>query len=450
MTERRREQMPNTKTTHELTGNHAIVIGGGVAGLLAARVLSDHFADVTIVERDDLTQSRDFRRGVPQARHPHTLLLRGQAILEQQFPGLVDDLCAQGAIQIDARRDVAFYTGGQWHLARRHATSVSLTSSRPLLEGTLYDRLTARPNVRVMANYEAVGLAVEDGHVAGVRLRSRHSPSAIGTPFTLSGDLVVDTSGRASRAPRWLAEWGYTPPRETTIDAFAGFSSRIYRRPAHVAGTWQVMFVRPTPPFSSRGGIIIPLEGDRWHVALIGMAGDYPPTDEAEYLEFARSLPTPAFYEAIEDAEPLTRPRGSRRTENRMRHYHELPRHLDGFLVSGDAVYALNPVYSQGMTAAAMGGLALQRTLNVHRRSRAAGDLTGLAQRFQQYLHEAVVETWTMDTQADEQWPTTEAHTDGAHTDGAHTDGMEQVVESVYAGSGAVGLGTTRMHTRMG
>jgi 2-polyprenyl-6-methoxyphenol hydroxylase-like FAD-dependent oxidoreductase len=168
------------------------------------------------------------------------------------------------------------------------------------------------------------------------------------------------------------------------------------------------MYIRLTPSDGTRGGVILPMEDDRWYVTLIGVAGDYPPTDEAGFLAFARNLPTPRLYEAIRNATPLTKPIGFRRTENRVRRYDRLPRYLEGFLVGGDAAYALNPIYAQGMTAAAMGAQALERSLLEHRRRRGAGDVTGLAEAFQRQLSEAIVDVWHLATRRDWDWPITE------------------------------------------
>jgi 2-polyprenyl-6-methoxyphenol hydroxylase-like FAD-dependent oxidoreductase len=137
------------------------------------------------------------------------------------------------------------------------------------------------------------------------------------------------------------------------------------------------------------------------------MARDYPATDEQGFLDFARSLPTSRLYEAIKDAEPLSKPCGFRRTEHRVRHFDRLPRYLEGFLVAGDAAYALNPVYAQGMTAAAMGSLALDHALK-QQQIKAGSDLTGLAKSFQKQLSKAVAATWAMGTREDQRWPATE------------------------------------------
>lgn len=391
----------------EAAFGHAVVIGSGIAGLTAARVLTDHFAQVTIIERDSLPDSPQFRRGVPQAHHAHLLPVRGQALLEQQFPGLTDELVGQGAVIIHGGSEMAFFVAGEWHQVRHHAAIVSITSSRPLLENLLYQRVAAQPRVRVLQEHGVAGLTV-DRHrkrVTGVRLRRRGGLSA--QESTIAADLVIDASGRDSQTPHWLADWGYTPPQETIVNAFTGYSSRLYRRPDGFGEGWKTLYVRSTPAHSARGGVIIPIEGDRWHVTLHGMAGDHPPTSEAGFLAFAQSLSTPQFYEAICAAEPLTEPRGYRRTENRWRHYERLPRYLEGLLVYGDAAYSLNPIHAMGMTAAVLGSLALNDSLQAQRAKVGESDLTGLAMIFQKQLSGVMADLWQMVTSQDQRWSTT-------------------------------------------
>ncbi len=391
--------------TDNPTFGHAVVIGSSIAGLTAARVLVDHFERVTIVDRDRLPETPEHRRGVPQTRHAHTLPLRAQEMLEQQFPGLAEELISNGAIAINGGSEMAFFIAGKWHEVRHHSSVVSLASSRPLLDSTIYRRLRAHPRVSVMQEQEVIGLETDRDRerVTGVRLRSRQG--IFRKESTLAADLVLDASGRMSHAPDWLADLGFAAPRQSTVNAFAGYASRIYRRPAGFKAAWKTLYIRPTPPHGSRGALLIPIEGDRWHVTLIGMAGDYPPTGEADFLEFARSLPTPQLYEAIKRAEPLNKPSGYRWTQNRVNHYDKLPRYLEGFLVAGDAAYILNPVYAQGITAALLGSGALARSLEAQR---SQGDLLGLASAFQSELRQAVASAWHLATREDRRWPGTE------------------------------------------
>lgn len=406
---------PNYTPAPNAAFEHAVVIGGGIAGLTAARVLSDHFAHVTVVERDRLPDAPVGRYGVPQARHAHTLLPEGQKILEGLFPGLVDELLARDAVAM-CEGEQALFIAGRRQEWPRDGLDVWIAASRPLLESVLYRRIEVHPRIHVLQGYEATGLSVDEegGRVSGVLLRSRDH--AYPTRTELAAELVVDASGRRSRAAQWLATLGYAPPRETTVDASAGYASRIYRRPDGFQSSWMSLYVRPHRRTGTRGGIIVPLEGKRWHVTLIGMAGDYPPTDEKAFLAFARSLPTRALYEAIKEATPLTKPFGYRSMGNRLRHYEALPAHLEGFLVTGDAVYTMNPVYAQGMTVAAKAAQTLQQALEAQREM---ADLAGLAERFQKALWEDAAGQWRQATMEDRRWPGTVV------ADGGRPDGMQ-------------------------
>lgn len=385
--------------------DHAVVIGGSIAGLTAARALAATFARVTVLERDHFreeVQDFDFRSGAPQARHAHMLLPRGQAVLEKLFPGFTGDLLRHGAVAIHPGHDVAVFEDGQWHTAPGGASQISLAASRPLLEHVMRQHLMRNPRVEMRQGQEALGLMVDEQRrrVQGVTIRDR---GVLSQRESLSASLVLDASGRGSRAPQWLQQMDFCPPQEWTINAFVGYTTRLYRRPPGFDGDWKALHVRLSPPDHTRGGIILPMEGDRWQVALIGIARDHPPTDEDGFLAFARSLPTPRLYEAIAAAEPLGSPYGYRHTANRMRRYDRMPCYLEGFLVSGDAAYTLNPVYALGMTCAIAAGPALQRALQAH-----ATDLAGLAQTFQRELSDAVAPYWRLATRNDWDWPITE------------------------------------------
>src|SRR5271154_2038324 len=93
-------------------GKHAIVIGAGMGGLMAARALADHYDEVTIFERDALPDSPEPRKGVPQGRHSHGLLARGREILEQLFPGFTEQIVNQGAMTADIHNDGLWFNHG--------------------------------------------------------------------------------------------------------------------------------------------------------------------------------------------------------------------------------------------------------------------------------------------------------------------------------------------------
>ncbi|HEX2324507.1 MAG TPA: 2-polyprenyl-6-methoxyphenol hydroxylase-like oxidoreductase, partial [Chloroflexota bacterium] len=212
---------------------------------------------------------------------------------------------------------------------------------------------------------------------------------------------------------RWLAALGFDEPEETAVTSFVGYASRLYARPAGAPQDWRLLGISATPPAGRRGAYLVPLEGNRWLVTVAGAGGDYPPTDEAGFLDFLRGLPSPLLYQTIRKAQPLSPLSGYRRTENRRRHYERLRRHPEGFVVLGDAACAFNPVYGQGMTVAALGATLLGDCLREQPPGPAGSgpDLTGLAGRFQRRLARRTGTAWLMATGEDLRYPTTRGGT---------------------------------------
>ncbi len=391
------------------SGSHAIVIGGSMAGLLAARVLVNYFDWVTLVERDRFPEQPQPRQGVPQASHVHVLLTRGQRILEQLFPGIEAELTAAGAPTVDWIADWSMF--GMWGWGPRFPSGlIGHTASRHLLEWTIRRRLAEYENLKFLEATQVTQLLTDENksRVTGVRLRFHAEAQKAETPQSeeLAADLVVDASGRNSSMPKWLAALGYQPPEETTIDSHLGYASRWYQRKEGFQVDWQGLTVAAKPPDNPRGAVLYPVEGNRWVVTLGGVGRDYPPTDEAGFLAFTRSLRSPILYEAIADAEPLSPIYGYRRTENRLRHYEKLSRLPEALVAVGDAVCAFNPVYGQGMTIAALGALTLEECLREQFRN-SKRNLTGLTQRFQKRLARVNSTPWVMATGEDLRWPTT-------------------------------------------
>jgi 2-polyprenyl-6-methoxyphenol hydroxylase-like FAD-dependent oxidoreductase len=369
-----------------------------MAGMLAARVLADHYGAVTLLERDCFPETPAPRKGLPQGRHGHALLERGRRIVERLLPGLTGELVQAGAELMDFTRDFAWLAPSGWYL-RVPSNLPMLACSRDLLDWGIRQRVAALPNVRVRQQVDIAGLARGPGggaRVAGVRLRSRSPYDQTDDGEVLAADLVVVADGRHSRLPVWLSELGYEPVQETVVNSFHGYASRSYRRPTAFASDWKALYIQQAPPGDPRGGIIQPIEGGRWLVSLFGGDGDYPPTDDAGFLAFARSLRSPALYEALVAAEPLTPIVSQRATENRLRHYDRLGRFPDGVVAVGDAFCAFNPVYGQGMSAAALGADLLDHWLRegVHR-GPAGGQL------FHGWLARATDPAWQLATGAD-------------------------------------------------
>ncbi|MBD2018579.1 monooxygenase [Leptolyngbya sp. FACHB-36] len=384
-------------------GHHAIVIGGSIAGLLAARILADKFDQVTVVDRDRLPLTADPRRGVPQSVQPHVLFTKGYRILEELFPGIGEALHDAGAISFDWTRDFRYFQRGDWsEILEAPSGLESYTCTRPLLESTIRQRVDRLPNVQFLEQQRVVGLRGDRSRscITGIELDHRGDLAS----KDLTAQLVVDASGRSTQAARWLQALGFTSPPATVINPDVGYATRRYRIPASADPSYKILLISHQPPSRTRLGYLAAVENGEWIATLGGYGQDYPPTDEPGFLEFAQSLPSPEFYNAICDAEPRSEMRVHRATANRLYHYEqiELP---DGFVAIGDAVCALCPVYGQGMTVSAISSIVLRDWLVDRQKRRQQPSLNGAS--FQKRLARSNALPWSLATGFDSQFPTT-------------------------------------------
>lgn len=371
---------------------HAVVIGASIAGMLAASVLRETFGQVTVLDRDVLPEEAQHRPGVPQGRHAHGLHGRGAAALDELLPGLGDEMTAAGAVVADAQADIRFYLEGRpMRQAPSDLRGVNLT--RRLLEWLIRRRVTALPGVRITGSTTVDGLVAADGRVTGVLARDRGS----GQPETLSADLVVDASGRGSRAPVWLAELGYPAPAVSRVRTDVVYVTRYYRFDQSLLSGCAGAVITPSARLPRLGGVF-PQEGGQFVVTLAGMVGESPPIDDAGMLAFARSLPGPECADVIGSGVPLGEAARMRFPASVRRHYEKLGRHPEGFVAIGDAICSFNPIYGQGITVAALESLALGRVLS-------AGRGRGLARRWYRAASATVNEAWTLSVGGDLRFP---------------------------------------------
>ncbi|HVU13923.1 MAG TPA: FAD-dependent monooxygenase [Phototrophicaceae bacterium] len=375
--------------------NHAVVIGGSITGLWTARVLADHFEQVTVVDRDHFPATPEARRGVPQGKQLHVLLMRGQQILDQLFPGITQEMAADGVEMIHWTQETHSYgVNGKWNIPFPFGYD-TMATSRLLLEWHMRQRLLQNPRIQFVEGRVVTGLLTDEAktHVIGVRVEGVGAERASVGEETIKADLVVDASGRESHAPDWLKALGYDAPEETVIDAHVGYSTRWYQRTDHSNNPWKSILVQDRTGNVSHSGLVYPIEKDEFIALMVGVNAEIP-AEEGEFLDFARQLPVPDIYDAIKDATPITPIYRYQRTANQMRRYGALQRMPESFVLVGDAVCAFNPVFGQGMTVGAMEALLLDAELR-------KGYADGFAMRFQKQVSKLIAAPWQLATSED-------------------------------------------------
>ncbi|AKN16977.1 hypothetical protein MHAE_01605 [Mycobacterium haemophilum DSM 44634] len=368
-------------------GEHAVVLGAGMAGLVAAGALSEFYDSVTVVERDTLPDRPAHRRGIPQGRHVHMLLSRGSHVLGELFPGLPHELAAAGAVVIDdGDLSRVYVRSGPYELkqsgtlADPAALAVYL-ASRPFLEFHVRRRVAALANVNFLDGHNVVEPLAANDSILGVRIINRDN----GVVTALDADLVVDATGRNACTPAFLEDLGYGRPPEERSAVNVGYSSQPLSIPEGCIVERLALFNRG---IDRHRGLLMACEHDTWMLAIgRSAAAGRPPADLAEMLTLAaQSLPAPIMA-GLRNAQPLGQSVILRNTAAIWRRFDQIPRFPSGLVVIGDALCSLDPSYGQGMTMATLQALTLRDCLNYGHRD--------VAQRFFHAAARQIGPTWT-------------------------------------------------------
>ncbi|USK29292.1 FAD dependent oxidoreductase [Bacillus sp. CMF21] len=374
----------------------AIVIGGGMAGLLSSRVLSDYYAEVLIIEKDDLPVKPDIRAGTPQAFHPHRFTPRGKMIMERFFTGFNDELLTCGA---PSTQNKMIHQTNQYGSLVMPNTENDATFSRALLEWVCRQRVKGISNVQFLTKVDVIGLLMTSDQtvVTGVHVREREQ---LDQQKTLMADLVIDTSGRSSKLGKWLQHLGFDVPNPDILKVSLGYSTRHYKIPSHLSVKWDVIRIAGDPSNKTLTGVFSIIENNIAETVLYSLGGHYPTTNAAEYEREVAQLADPLIAEVLQELEPITAPRGYRVNELVRHHFEEMERWPSGLLVLGDAYCNFDPIFGQGITMAAIEAEMLESCLREQRNH----PLPYFERNILQKVNEIVEPAWWLNCAADLPW----------------------------------------------
>jgi 2-polyprenyl-6-methoxyphenol hydroxylase-like FAD-dependent oxidoreductase len=383
-------------------GERAIVIGGSIAGLMAARVLSHHFEKVLIVERDPIGNGATSHKSVPQGYHAHGLMLGGLRVASRLYPGFEDKLQMLGAIKVRAGEEFVIltpagrsYSFGGAVKEPRYLGLDFYQQSRGLLEDCFRRCTLETPNIEFRAECAVGGLDCREGMVRGAFCAD--------DAISLQADLVVDAGGRGSHAPRWLRDLGFTAPHETSIGVDFAYSTAKFQIPGYSARERGFYAIGPGPAYP-RAAFLGENDGG-WILSVGGRFGDYPPVDDDGFRSFLKGLHAPQIYEMISDAERISEIRHYRFPTSLLRHYELLSEFPERFITIGDSIASFNPLYAQGMTSAALQAEVLADLLGEG--PTRTSSLTGLPRAFFARAAKVVTTPWMMAAHSDFAYPQT-------------------------------------------
>jgi 2-polyprenyl-6-methoxyphenol hydroxylase-like FAD-dependent oxidoreductase len=371
-------------------GEHAIVVGAGIAGLTAAAVLADAFEKVTLLERDTLPDGPAPRTGTPHCRQAHTLLQGGSNVLTGLFPEFETELERAGAVRARASLDILLETPGFDPWPQRDFGFDTFCMTRPLVESVVRRLVERKGGVQLLSRCRANALqcSKHNNSVSGVRYETEDGQST-----TLDADLVVDASSRGILTLDLLDHLGLPRPAEMEIGIDVGYATALFERPNDKARDWLGVIHRPAAQ-SGRGAFLFPVENNLWQLSLGGMHGDTPPDDFEGFLAFAKSLRTPTIYNAIKDTTPVGVIYRFVFPSSIRRKFDALEQFPERLLTIGDAVCRFNPTYGQGMTVAVQESGVLKRLLDERRGS--AQPLDSVAPAFFAGIQTVLAAPWSI------------------------------------------------------
>ncbi|WP_459503455.1 NAD(P)/FAD-dependent oxidoreductase [Bacillus sp. C1] len=367
----------------------AIVIGGSIAGKLAAKALSDSFQEVIILEAGEECNEKSPRKRVPQTYHPHVLLKGGEEAIEKLFPGVMTQLKEDGGIVNNFTGDLKWHHFGLWKQPF-HGELNAVQQSRPLLEWHIQKRMREVANITTKYEMMVEQLIIDQQYnkISGVKVRCMKT----GNKENFHADLVVDASGFGSKNIEWLKTHGIEVTEEKVwIQLF--YATRVFYLKQNERPNWCNLLFSPSFPENPYGAFIQTIEDNRYFVTFSGYANEHAPKTDEEFLAFARKLPAPDVIQFLEQAEPITDIKIHKIPYQVRRRFDLVKNMPEGFFVIGDAYCRFDPVFGQGVSVTAMEAAALQTSLK-----RRTSLPNGFTREFYKRISKIIATPWEMVT----------------------------------------------------
>jgi len=342
------------------SNNQAIIIGGGISGKLAARVLSGFYNEVLILERDHEPVGPWPRKGAPQGEHLHALLHAGEYGLEELFPGITEDFYRSGAVKINSTLDLAWFHHGVWKLRYDGKYSTTL-QTRPHLEWHVDQFIKRIPNVVIHYNQVVQDFLYDEekNQIIGVQLKDG----------SLLADLVVDATGVSSLSSSWLAKQQIEVANEK-VEINLSYISKQFQLSEKKNRDWKIKLVYPNPPHEKMGGTISKVEDNRYIVTLMGYHNVINDKEilksDQSFVKLTQKLPKQDIFQELQEATPISNTSIYRVPHIIWRRFDKVKKLPTGLLLIGDTFCRIDPVFGQGMSIAILESLALQKLLKKH------------------------------------------------------------------------------------
>lgn len=374
----------------KLLGRHAIVVGAGIGGVVAAKALSAYFETVTVLERDALPSEPIARIGTPQARQIHVLLRGGLDALIGPFPELETRLAQAGAVRVRVGTQVRLELPGFDPFPRHDLGFDFISMTRPLLEFVLRRLIEKQSNIALISRCRVTQLLESADRTAVIGVRYN---DADGRGTELTADFIVDASSRGELTLELLDRVGLPRPEEMQIGIDLHYATALFRIPTAARPDWRAVLHRPSVQ-SGRGGLLVPVENDCWQVNLTHMHGGTLPENVGDFVAFAGTLRTGTIYAAIKDGVPIGPIHRFVFPCSIRRRFEALERFPDRLVPLGDIICRFNPAFGQGMSVAAQEVSVLKRSIDA--RAFDADPLKGLARSFFAAIQDLLAAPWAV------------------------------------------------------